>query len=169
MPKENNQPLRLMPSDGTWLAELLSADAVPADKFTGDLKRASWLPNEAVARAWMQYIKDTAVGDASPPPAPKSLIVRGNELQWECDADLQSGLAGFIIERDGQIVANSAEKAKNSFGRALFQNLQYSDTPTQPLAPMQFVDNQAEHGKNHTYRVIAVNTVGLKSQPKASN
>ena len=59
------------------------------------------------------------------------------------------------------------EQGKNPFGRPVFQNLQYSDTPTQPLVPMQFTDTKAEAGKKHTYRVIAVNTVGLKSKPSA--
>jgi hypothetical protein len=29
---------------------------------------------------------------------------------------------------------------------------------------MRFIDTIAEHGKPHQYRVIAVNTVGLKSK-----
>jgi hypothetical protein len=33
--------------------------------------------------------------------------------------------------------------------------------------PMEFTDSKAEPGKKHTYRVIAVNTVGLKSKPSA--
>ena len=84
-------------------------------------------------------------------------------MSWEADADLESGLATFIIERDGQFLANVPEQGKNPFGRPLFQNLQYSDTPTQPLVRMQFTDTTAEAGKPHRYRVIAVNTVGLKS------
>jgi len=56
-------------------------------------------------------------------------------------------------------------KGKNPFGRPVFQNLQYSDTPTQPLVLMQFTDTTVEPGVKHTYRVTAVNTVGLKSKP----
>ena len=121
------------------------------------------MPNEGIAHAWIQYVKDTGVSDTSPPPAPTNLRVSGNELSWEAEADLESGLASFIIERDGQFLANHPEQGKNPFGRPVFQNLQYSDTPTQPLVPLQFTDSKAEPGKNHTYRVIAVNTVGLKS------
>ena len=134
-------------------------------KFTGDPLKAAWLPNEAIAKAWMQYVKDTAVSDTTPPPAPTNLRVSGNELNWDAEADLESGLASFIIERDGQFLANVPEQGKNPFGRPVFQNLQYSDTPTQPLVPLQFTDTKAEPGKKHTYRVIAVNTVGLKSKP----
>src|SRR5262249_22159863 len=94
--------------------------------------------------------------------------VRGGELTWQAEADLESGLAGFTIERDGEFLANVPEKAaRNPFGRPIFQGLQYSDTPTQPLVPMRFTDAKAEAGKKHTYRVIAVNTAGLKSKPSA--
>ena len=62
-----------------------------------------------------------------------------------------------------------AQRSKNPFGRPLFQNLQYSDTPTQPLVPMQFTDTTAVPGRAHTYRVTAVNTVGLQSKPSADS
>jgi outer membrane protein assembly factor BamB len=115
----------------------------------------------------MEYVKDTKVTDATPPPAPTNVRVQGNKVTWEAEADLESGLASFIVERDGRFLANVPEKGKNPFGRPVFQGLQYSDTPTQPLVPMQFTDTKADAGKRHTYRVIAVNTVGLKSKPSA--
>lgn len=163
LPKVKGDPLREMPTDNAWLAAPTAFEAVPAGKFAGDSLKAAWLPDEAIARAWMQYVKYTAVADTTAPPAPKNLRVNGNELTWEADADLESGLAGFVIERDGQVLASIPEKANNPFGRPVFQNLQYSDTPTQPLVPMKFIDSKAEPGKKHAYRVFAVNTVGLKS------
>jgi hypothetical protein len=168
LPKVSGQPLHAMPTDDIWLASVLGLEAIPAAKFGGDPLHATWLPNEAVAWAWMQYVKDTAVTDVSPPPAPTNLRVNGKNLSWDCDADLESGLAGFIIERDGQILANYPEQGKNPFGRPIFQNLQYSDTPPQPLVPLQFTDSTADPGKKHSYRVIAVNTVNLKSKPAAN-
>jgi hypothetical protein len=112
----------------------------------------------------MHYVTDTAVPDVTPPPAPKDLRVNGRELTWTAEADLESGLAGFIIERDGQPLARLPEQPKNPYGRPLFQGLQYSDTPAQPLVRMAFTDVTAEAGRQHRYRVIAVNTVGLKSE-----
>jgi hypothetical protein len=117
----------------------------------------------------MQYVKDTDLPDTTPPPAPTNLRVDGNRLSWECEADLESGLAGFIIERDGVLVANLPDKPKNPFGRPLFQNLQYSDTPTQPLVSMQFTDATTKAGAAHTYRVIAVNSAGIKSEPSGAS
>ena len=169
LPRRAGQPLRAMAEKDAWLAPLNAAEpgaAVPgpAARFTGAREQSVWLPNAALAQAWTEYVKDTAVSDRTPPPAPVRVRVRGNELTWEAEADLESGLAHFLIERDGEPLATVPVSAKNPFGRPLFQNLQYSDTPTQPLVPMTFTDKTAEPGKQHTYRIISVNTVGLRSK-----
>ena len=91
--------------------------------------------------------------------------LKGNELTWDAEADLESGLASFLIERDGKIIASVPEAGKNPFGRPLFQNLQYSDKPSMPLVPMRYTDAKAE--AKHAYRIVAVNTAGLKSKPSA--
>jgi pimeloyl-ACP methyl ester carboxylesterase len=168
LPKAPGGPLQPAPTSGAWVAKATDREAVPAATFAGDPLQAGWLPNEAIATLWMQYVKDTAVADSTPPPAPTNVRVSGNEITWEAEADLESGLAGFIIERDGEFLANYPEAARNPFGRPLFQNLQYSDTPTQPLVPLRFADSGAEPGKKHAYSVTAVNTVGMKSKPAAS-
>jgi len=165
--KVSSQPLKVIPTDGIWLARPTGDQAYPTAKFEGDPLKAAWLPNETVARTWMQYVKDSAVADTTPPPAPTALRVKGNKLTWEADADLESGLAHFIIERDGEFLANVPEQNTNPFGRPLFQNLQYSDTPTQPLVTMHFTDTKPVPSSEHVYRVITVNTVGLKSKPSA--
>ena len=166
LPKKNGEPLRDMPTDKAWLSEPTGFKAVLEASYQGDRRKLGWLPNAQVARRWMQYVKDTQVKDLTPPPAPTDLKIVGNQLSWQAEADVESGLAHFLIERDGQVLATVPEDGQNRFGRPIFQNLQYSDTPTQPLVPMSFTDKTA--GKNHTYRVIAVNTAGLKSKPSAS-
>jgi hypothetical protein len=167
LPKDASDPLIAMPTDNAWLALPTGTEATPAAKYSRDPLKAAWLPNEAMAKAWMEYVKDTKVSDSTPPPAPTNLRVQGSQLTWQAEADLESGLASFIIERDGQVLATVPEHGKNPFGRPVFQNLQYCDTPTQPLVPMQFTDTKADPAKKHTYRVIAVNTVGLQSKPSA--
>ena len=169
LPKLIGEPLRSMPTDKAWLAPILGAAAVPAASYVGDPLQAAWFADEAMAGAWMQYVKDTAVSDTTAPPAPTRVRLKNNELRWESQADLESGLAGFVIERDGKFLANVPEQNKNPYGRALFQNLQYSDTPSQPLVTMQFTDANVEPGKKHSYRVWAINTVGLKSSPSAES
>ena len=169
LPKLVGEPLRSMPTDKAWLAPILGAAAVPAASYVGDPLQAAWFVDEAMAGAWMQYVKDTAVSDTTAPPAPTQVRLKNNELRWESQADLESGLAGFVIERDGKFLTNVPEQNKNPYGRALFQNLQYSDTPSQPLVTMQFMDANVEPGKKHSYRVWALNTVGLKSSPSAES
>lgn len=168
LPKTADGSLRPMPTRESWLAPPLGPIATSAASFSDDPQKAGWLPNEVVAKAWMQYVKDTGITDETPPPAPTGVRVNGNQLSWQAEADLESGLAGFIIERDGQVLVKLPEQPKNPFGRPIFQNLQYSDTPTQPLVPMTYVDTQAVADKKHTYRVISVNTAGLKSTPTAA-
>jgi pimeloyl-ACP methyl ester carboxylesterase len=173
LPKGSGQPLRSMPEKAAWLVPLNVKEPnaiapLPASKFSGERDTSVWLPNVTVAKAWAQYVKDTAVVDTTPPPAPFNVRIKGNELTWEAEADVESGLALFIIERDGQWLTTVPEQAKNPFGRAIFQNLQYSDTPTQPLVQMRFEDTTAQPGGKHRYGVIAVNTAGLKSKPATS-
>lgn len=168
LPDHVGDPLSAMSAD---LAMVGSVDLdtakfgspVPANEYQGSKEASHWLPNAAVAQAWSQYVIDTAVADTTPPPAPTNLRVTGNQLTWEAEADLESGLGHFIIERDGEVLATVPTQPQNRFGRPLFQGLQYSDTPTQPLVGMEFTDTGAKVGTAHRYRVISVNTMGLKS------
>ncbi len=164
LPEKPGAPLKPMPTENAWLAPFQGKKAVPAGQFDGDTKTAAWLPNAAIAEKWMAYVKDTKIADTTPPPAPTHLKVDGNQLTWEAEADLESGIARFIIKRDGEAIATVPEKDKNPFGRPIFQGLQYSDTPAMPLFEMQFTDTSAKAGAKHTYQVISVNTVGLKSE-----
>jgi hypothetical protein len=65
--------------------------------------------------------------DSTTPPT--GLQVAGNTLTWDAEADPESGLTGFAIERDGKRIATLPERQRNPYGRPLFQGLLYSDTP----------------------------------------
>jgi hypothetical protein len=158
------QPLQSLPADQAWLAPLLGTDASPATDYNGEETQAVWLPNESIAKKWMQYVRDTAVTDTTPPPTAESVTITGRELSWDARADLESGISHFIIERDGNEIARVPSRAKNPFGRPVFQGLQYSDTPAQPLVRMNFTVTTAESSRDHVYNVISVNTVGLRSR-----
>ncbi len=167
LPATADEPLLPLPTDTAWLAPATGLVAVPAADFTGDPLSMGWLHSPEMARAWMEYVKNTEVTDNSAPPTPSGLRLDGNTLAWDCVADIESGLAGFLIERDGVIVGSTLEQAKNPFGRPLFQNLQYSDTPPQPLADMSWRDPEPAARPLSAYRVIAVNTRGLRSDGKS--
>jgi len=171
LPRRAEAVLKPMPKASAYLVPINANGTavhspVPATNFAGKPEEAVWLPNRKIAQAWEDYSRNTAVQDHTPPPEPKNLRVNGYELTWEADADLESGLAEFLIERDGQVVARIPESPKNPYGRPLFQNLQYSDTPPQPLAVMKYTDTSAAPGIHHRYRIIAINTAGLRSVDK---
>jgi hypothetical protein len=154
-----------MPSDGAWFAEPTGFKAVQSSEYVGDPNTASWLPNQSIAKRWMEYVLDTQVGDTTPPPAPASVAISEHTLRWEAEADVESGISHFVIERDGVPIGTWQEKPANRFGRPLFQELQYSDTPPQPLIPMVYTIPSSERREGSQYQVRAVNTVGLQSQP----
>lgn len=168
LPNDITKPLRRMPESNVCLAELLGDTAVIASEFEGDPLKAVWLPNESVAKLWMEYVKDTTVSDMTAPPAPKRLTLAENRLTWTAIADLQSGLSHFEILRDGKLLASVPKAPKNRYGRPLFQDLQYSDTPAQPLAKMEFDLSEEEKNQPYRYQVVAVNTLGNKSKPSSA-
>jgi hypothetical protein len=169
-----DQKLKPMDTSKAWLAVPLGAEAQPAAEFKGDAKDAVWLPNEAVARAWVEYVKTGAVGDVTPPPAPSNVRVSAKadqaaEITWTAEADLESGIGGFVILRDGQELARVPEKPLGKFGRALFQPMTYHDTPDQPMPEMRYLDASAKAGEKHLYAIISVNSVGLRSKPSGES
>ena len=118
----------------------------------------------------MEYVKTGAVSDTTPPPAPTDVRVtslgkQGVDITWRAEADFESGIGGFVIVRDGQELAKAPAKPVGKFGRPLFQSMTYHDTPDKPLPEMRYRDASAKPGEKHTYAVITVNGVGLKSEP----
>jgi len=129
-----------------------------------DANGTVWLPNERVASAWTEYVKNGTTTDRTPPPAPTNVrIAETGEISWDADADFESGLAGFILERDGVELTRLPQKPAGPYGRSLFQTMSYHDTPARPLPAMRFTDSEAKAGSTPEYRVRAVNTAGLLS------
>lgn len=165
LPEKNGEPLKPVDMNSAWLAKVGDTEAVPAAKYTGDKTTAVWLPNAAFARVWSEYVKTGTLNDTTPPPATKNVKAQvtpeGVVVTWDAQADFESGLRAFEILRDGKVVAQVPEKPSGKFGKALFQGMTYSDTPELPLSAMRFLDK--EGSATATYRVIAVNSSGLKS------
>jgi hypothetical protein len=169
-----NQNLKPIDMSTAWLADEFGEVAVPAADYKGDAKRAVWLPNAAVARAWMEYVKTGTVSDFTPPPAPFNVKVtaagdQGVEIVWEAEADLESGIGGFIVMRDGKGLVTLSSKTPDGalFGRPLFQGLSFHDTPEDPKRPMRYVDTTAKPGSKHLYSVVELNSAGIPSKPSA--
>jgi hypothetical protein len=166
-------PNVLKPIDmsSAWLAIPFGDTAVPAAEFKGDPSKAAWLPNAAVAKIWMEYVRTGTVSGTGAPPAPVNVRVKagaasGNEITWEADVDIAGGLGGFIVLRDGHGIARlPAQPPEQVYGRPLFQGLSYHDTPFAPLPQMRHVDSSAPAGVKHVYTVIALNSAGVPSLP----
>ena len=168
----DGQALRPVDTSRIWLAPLLGSKAEPAEFYAGNVHEAVWLPDERVARAWREYVKSGAVGDSTPPPAPRNVTAKpapdqAIEISWEAEADFESGIRGFIIQRNGEVLAQVPEEPEGRFGRSLFQKMSYHDTPEAPLPEMRYLDSSLRPGAKREYRVITVNSVGLQSEPSA--
>jgi hypothetical protein len=169
-----NHSLKPVDMSTAWLADEFGEVTVPAAEYKGNARRAVWLPNAAVAKAWMEYVKAGTVGDFTPPPAPFNVKVttsgdQGTEIVWEAEADFESGIGGFIVMRDGKGLATLSPKTPNDgvFGRPLFQGLSYHDTPEDAKRAMRYVDTTATPGKKHIYTVVELNGAGIPSKPSA--
>lgn len=175
LPAKGSATQQLQPVEmkQAWLAPMEGEEASPSAAFTGDRLAAGWLPNQRLAELRAQYLKTGATEDATPPAAPARVKAvatgEGVELTWDAAADFESGLRGFVIQRDGQDLATLPEKPIGKFGRPLFQAMSYHDTPEKPLPEMKYRDATAKAGEAHEYRVVAVNGVGLKSEPSSAS
>lgn len=164
LPESVGSPMGTMSLEDGFLVPFHQGEAVAYDAFEGNASKMGWVPNRTIADAWETYVVDTNIADTSPPPAPFALSLSNDgTLTWSAHADLESGIEGFIIKRNGEVIAELPEKNRNPFGRPLFQGLQYSDTPKFPLERMEFVDS-APADSVSSYEVISKNTVGLTSE-----
>jgi hypothetical protein len=169
LPRKAGAPLRKIMDSDAWLAPLQGTEATVASEFSGTAGEAVWLPNQAVAQAWQEYVRTGAVGDTTPPPAPYNVeatpVAGGIRVRWEARADFESGIRSFVILKDGKELAQFPTTPVGVFGRPLFQAMSYHDTPEAPVPSMEFLDKDGSPGSPARYRVIAVNGVGLRSRP----
>src|ERR1700746_2111865 len=168
---EWNKILRPVDPSSAWLATPFGDTAMPAAEFKGDPNKAAWLPNEGIAKIWMEYVRTGTVSDAGAPPAPVNVRANANanhanEITWKAEADIVSGLGGFIVVRDGRGIAKlPTQPPEVVYGRLLFQGLSYHDTPVAPIPRMKHVDMSANPGAKHVYTVIALSSAGVPSMP----
>lgn len=154
-----------------WLDHRLpAADAPDAAALQPiDEGRRDW--PKAMAAKLDEFVRTGAVGDTTPPPAPRAVHASRDAatgqvtITWDAFADFESGVQCFVIERGGQKIGQVPEKPVGRFGRPLFQQMSYHDTPEAPLPSMSFVDKEAPAGGTPIYGVRTVNSVGLSSDP----
>ena len=167
----NSQNLKPVDMSKAWLAPFLSQTAMPAASYKGNPVEAAWLPNEQVARIWMEYVKSGTVADITPPLAPFNVRVTsrgsgGNEITWDAEPDFESGIGGFFVMRDSKVLARLPTMTSFVvYGRPLFQGLSFHDTPEGPPPEMRYLDASTKPGEKHTYSILTVNSAGVPSEP----
>ncbi|HBH52516.1 MAG TPA: hypothetical protein DDY91_11550 [Planctomycetaceae bacterium] len=166
-PGEADKSLKAIDVGAGWLAPYLSGEARPAQEYRDDSLKATWLPSPGVAQLWSQYVKTGEVSDLAPPPAPTgvTLVSEGNgvRVEWTAEADFETGLAGFVILRDGTEIARVPDKPIGRFGKGLFQSMSYHDTPEKPLPRMRYLDTTGGQSAETRYEVQAINSLGVRS------
>ncbi|MEP6671480.1 MAG: hypothetical protein ABJF10_20125 [Chthoniobacter sp.] len=168
-PGSGTQTLRPVDPKLAQLAAPGASTAQPAGEFTGNPADASWLPSAAFAKIWSSYNETGHPADTTPPPAPTNVrLSAAGELTWNAEADLESGLGGFLIERDGHELARLPQKPVGKLGTPLFQGLNGGDTPVIAAPPMRYQDPSARPGEPHQYSIRSLNAVGLASTPSAA-
>lgn len=167
LPNSPAGALREMPAAEAWLAPLLGHEVVAAADYQQDLAESVWLPNHRVAALYSAYVLHGEVPDVTPPPPPVAVRWAGDRLLWEPVADLESGIAGFIIERNGEEVARLPGRASGNVGRTVFQRTGYHDTPALPLIQPEFEWSGEAGEQAGKVSVRTINGVGLVSAATA--
>jgi lysophospholipase L1-like esterase len=155
-----------------WLTQRLSDETSHKLTTVDDTTLAAW--KTEVAPKLAEFITTGAVADVTPPDAPGNVTAtrldNGSvKLTWTAEADFESGIRGFLIEREEQRIAQIPENPVGRFGRALFQSMSYHDTPEQPLMKMEYVDSDAPSDRVPMYAVRTINSVELISDAAFSN
>lgn len=172
LPEPGGDPATLKPmreADG-WFAPLLGSVASSPEKFDGDLRTASWFPSREFAEAWTEYVQTGNVTDRTPPDAPvkaaaKRLPEGSVEVTWSAAADLESGLTGFRILRDGQEVAVVKPEQESPLKIHSWQALAFHDTPTLREPAMKWTDATPSPDPQARYQVVSINGAGIDSPP----
>ncbi len=132
--------------------------------------KSCWLPSEAYAAAWVEYCKTGDVIDATAPPAPTDLAAvagpDGVTLTWRADADVESGVKGFAVVRDGKRLALHGSPKSKSNPKGLFQTWDFGDEPIPRLPALRYVDADGKSGAK--YELIQINGTDLESKPTAA-
>ncbi len=183
-PGSSVRALAPMDTSRAWLGDSATAVIAPAESYAGDKAQTSWLPDEATARRWREFVRTGTVTDATPPhAAPCDLQViaatgTSVTLAWRAVADLESGNKAFRIFRNGAHVGNlGAPREQSHNPEGGFQKGNFGDEPTAAgvdaqgrvfVAPrMQFTDSGVLPGTAYTYEVETVNWSGLASKRSA--
>jgi pimeloyl-ACP methyl ester carboxylesterase len=159
--------LKDMDTTNAWLGDTITKVIAPAAGYTGNKLRTGWFPNQYLAGLWKQYQAEGTILDSTPPPAPVNLTGtyanRQIKLNWDCDADLQTGIKTFIIYRNDKVLDTLKYTTTTLFTLEKgFQRWQDGDQPAPSSAPaMTYTDNSVTDTGTYTYQISCINWSGL--------
>lgn len=169
LPSKLGSPLRRMNSSIGRLGNAQTREISRMPPSGAAIPHLSRLPDAEFARAWSEFIEFGYIRDRTAPSPPERVRVErsptgGMELRWSAVADLESGLGGFEIERNGVVSATLPQKPNSKYGRPLIQGMTYHDTPADPVTEFHWPISD-EDARSARFRIRSLNTSGLRSRP----
>ena len=162
----------LLPMDTkkAWLGNPETFDVAPAAEYKGDATKANWLPDEATAKKWQEFVKTGSVEDKTPPVAPTDVVAKagaeGVALTWQAQPDAESGIKLFHIYRDGVKIASVGGAKTKGNPMGFYQIANYGDEPEPKPGSMTHNDKEGKPGSK--YVVGIENFAGLETKSTES-
>ena len=127
--------------------------------------KGNWFPDKLFAENWSAFVKTGSVTDQTPPVASPyhvegRKVGRSNRIDWNCFADLESGIQGFKVYRNDQVINQDSIESKWNF------KIDYHDNPIVIYPKFEFVDTKPDQQGVNKYQVSMINQAGLES-PKS--
>jgi pimeloyl-ACP methyl ester carboxylesterase len=149
---ETGTKLRSLDSAPAWLGNPSTRTIAPVKQYLGNPLEAAWLPNEATARKWQEYVTSGKISPTQPPKAPTAvkMVTTGTSegvLTWNYSPDLENGLPLFRIYRNNTLIKTLHGQQPN-----------YGDAPTPLQVALEFKDTKRP--ENASYSIAAFNSFG---------
>lgn len=163
LPAKGSTEMRDIDPSVAWLGNPETFELVKESEYAGDDKSA-WcrFVDEDVAKTWKEYVMTNDVSDTTPPPAPYNLVADKTadnmyQFAWRADADVESGIAKFIIYLDGKQIGMIPDSGN-------YQSFDTNGDNTYPVDPLPMTFTVNVTGGNHVLAVETVNQCGLVSE-----
>ena len=170
LPKTGVALLPINEDDSRWLAEPKTLELRSTKSAKGDAKQCHWLPSEGYGKLWLEYCQTGSVKDTTVPPSPTDVIAQLGDtavtVTWKAECDLESGVKGFAILRDGKRVTVVGSPKGKSNPKGYFQISDFGDEPIPHNPLMSWKDAEGKMGSK--YEVIQLNFADLESKPSVA-
>jgi hypothetical protein len=153
----DGHPLRSIASTQGWLGNNVTHTVAPIASYRDNPAIATWIPTEAVAHKWQQYVNTGKISPTRKPASPTNLSatkIGAKEvlIAWSFIPDLEDGLPSFRIYRDNSLIVTLTGQSHN-----------FGDAPDPKHVALEFVDKGAS--VDSSYVVAAFNVLGESMSP----